>query len=86
MFVPDNIRNYDGADENQIHAHTHEYVCVETAEKSVFFLIFENSVAILSSTLSTKCVTRVYYISKLQMTLKLRFVSKFKMYHRRDFL
>lgn len=37
MFVPDNIRNYDGADENRIHAHTHEYVCVETAEKSVFF-------------------------------------------------
>lgn len=65
--------------------HMNMYV-LKPQKKVFFFLIFENSVAILSSTFSTKCVTRVYYISKLQMTLKLRFVSKFKMYHRRDFL
>lgn len=85
MFVPDNIRNYDDGDENRIHTHTHMYGCVQTAEKKVSIFIFKIALR-FRRPLSMKSVTRVYYISKLQMTLKLRFVSKFKMYHRRDFL
>lgn len=75
--------NYNDDDERRVCIYV--YVFVKTAEKDFcfFFFAFSFKIALRFHRSLMKSVTRVvYYISKLQMTLKLRFISKFKMYHR----